>query len=437
VGFFCFSRFSILRVTHKEQIFVEGAVGMKLKVLLESWKYPSILLFGIGISNVSGWIYFIALNLIVLEMTQSALAVSALYVLRPLSTLFTNVWSGSLIDRLNKRKLMVFLDLLRSVLIVLLPLYSSIWYIYLIVFCINMAGSVFGPASSTYITQLIPPDQRQRFNSLNALIGSGAFLIGPAIAGLLFMIGSPSFAINMNAAALFLSGLITVFMPNLEKDFSGLRGNRITWEMIKQDWNIVIQFYRRSVFIMVIFILFSSVIVVMASAVDSLEAAFAKVVLGLSESDYGILVSVAGGGIIVGASVNTLIVKKVAASWMIGLGALGVCGGYLVYAFSTTFNVAVAGFFILAFFLSFTNTGFATFYQNHIPVDIMGRVGSVNGFIEAILIMVTTVVIGIAAEMFSIKIVVIAGVLLMLLLGGSLTIFILQPSKDKHIEMRK
>ncbi|MDF2653212.1 MAG: permease, partial [Paenibacillus sp.] len=345
---------------------------MNLKLRLLSWKYPSILLFGIGISNVSGWIYFIALNLIVLEMTQSALAVSALYVLRPLATLFTNVWSGSLIDRLNKRNLMVFLDLLRSVLIALLLLNTSIWYIYFIVFCINMAGSIFGPTSGTYITKLIPPDQRQRFNSLNGLIGSGAFLIGPAIAGVLFMFGSPSFAIYINALALFLSGLITLFMPNLDNEESEWKGNRISWKMIKQDWEIVFRFYRRFVFILVICLLFSSVMVVMATAVDSLEAAFAKAVLGLSESDYGILVSVAGAGIIVGASINTLIVKKVPISWMIALGALGVSGGYVVYALSTTFNIAVVGFFILAFFLAFANTGFATFYQNHIPVDIMG-----------------------------------------------------------------
>ncbi|NOU86345.1 MFS transporter [Paenibacillus sp. LMG 31460] len=410
---------------------------MKHTVVLESWKYPLILLFGIGISNISGWIYFIALNLILLDMTHSALAVSALYILRPLSTLFTNIWSGSLIDRMNKRNLMVFLDIFRAVLIVLLPLYSSIWYIYSIVFCINMAGSVFGPASGTYITKLIPPNQRQRFNSLNGLIGSGAFLIGPAIAGMLFMIGSPSFAIYMNAAALFVSGLITIFMPNQEKEFNEMTDRRITWDVIKQDWNVVIRFYRSYIYLMVICILFSSVMVVMASAVDSLEAAFAKVVLELTEREYGILVSVAGAGIIVGASVNTLIVNKVATSWMIGLGSLGVCGGYLIYAFSTTFNVAAFGFFILAFFLAFANTGFATFYQNNIPVDIMGRVGSVNGFIEAILIMVTTVVFGIAAEVFSIQMVVIAGVLLMVLLGITLSACILKPSKNNSLEMRQ
>lgn len=190
---------------------------MKNYAWLEKWKYPSILLFGIGISNVGGWIYFIALNLIVLNMTGSALAVSVLYLTRPLAALASNLWAGSLIDRTNKRSLMVLLDVLRAGLIALLPLYSSVWYIYALVFFIQMAGSVFGPASSTYITMLIPPEQRPRFNSLNALIGSGAFLIGPAIAGLLFLAGSPVMAIYINAAAMLLSGVITLFMPNLER----------------------------------------------------------------------------------------------------------------------------------------------------------------------------------------------------------------------------
>lgn len=37
---------------------------------LESWKYPSILLLGIGVSNLGAWVYLIALNLIMLLLTQ-------------------------------------------------------------------------------------------------------------------------------------------------------------------------------------------------------------------------------------------------------------------------------------------------------------------------------------------------------------------------------
>lgn len=394
---------------------------------LEKWKYPSILLFGIGVSNVGGWIYFIALNLIVLDMTGSALAVSVLYLIRPLAALASNLWAGSLIDRTNKRSLMVLLDVLRAGLIALLPLYSSVWYIYALVFFIQMAGSVFGPASSTYITMLIPPEQRPRFNSLNALIGSGAFLIGPAIAGLLFLAGSPVMAIYINAAAMLLSGVITLFMPNLEKNAFAEGGSvKLDWSVIKADWGTVLRFYRSYVYITAVCLLFGAIMMVMASAVDSLEAAFALTVLGLSESSYGLLVSVSGAGIIAGALVNTAVAGKVPTVALIGLGVLGVSGGYLLYATSSSFGIAAAGFFVLAFFIAFANAGFATFYQNNIPVEMMGRFGSMNGFIEAVLIMLTTIALGLWAEWGSLQAAVIAGVIVMTLLSLGLGMLLLR-----------
>ncbi|GKU76460.1 MFS transporter [Paenibacillus sp. L3-i20] len=409
---------------------------MKMKNVLESWKYPSILLFGIGISNMGAWIYFIALNLIVLDMTESALAVSILYLIRPLATMFTNSWAGSFIDRMNKRSLMVYLDFARAALIFLVPLFDSLIYIYVLVFLINMGNSAFYPASSTYITKLIPPERRQRFNAVNSLIGSGAFMIGPAIAGLLFLIGSPTTAIYINAAALAFSGFIMLLMPNLEKDaFMEAEVERMSWKLLKQDWGVVIGFYRRAYYVLAVCLLFGIVMVVMATAVDSLEAAFARVVLGLSESDYGILVSVAGAGIIVGAALNVIIVKRVANSIMIGVGTIGVCIGYLIYAFSGTFAVAAVGFFVLAFFIAFANAGYVTFYQNHIPIELMGRVGSMNGFIEAGLVMIATIILGVAAEWISIGAAVLGGIVVMALLGVLLCTIILLPSKKRYFEM--
>jgi hypothetical protein len=84
---------------------------------------------------------------------------------------------------------------------------------------------------------------------------------------------------------------------------------------LKKDLNIVLDFSSRYVDIMVIYFLFNCVMGVMATALDSLEAVFAKEVLYLSDSEYGFLVSIAGTGIAVGAFVNTRFVKKLATSF--------------------------------------------------------------------------------------------------------------------------
>ena len=405
---------------------------MSLKKLLESWKYPLILLLMIGVSNIGAWIYLIALNLIVLDMTKSPLAVSALYILKPVATLCTNVWAGSLIDRLNKRNLMVFFDLFRAICIACLPFLSSLWLIYSLVFFINMAGSIFEPTSMTYMTKLIPSEQRQRFNSLRSLIGSGAFLIGPAIAGTLFMIGTPMFAIYINALALLMSGVITMFMPDLEKrGLTHIVEEELFLEVLKKDWSLVINYSRRHIYIVSIYFLFSCMMV-MITAVDSLEAAFSKEVLFLSNGEYGFLVSIAGAGVIVGAMINTMFAKKLATSLLIGLGSLVVSAGYIIYAFSNDFFMAAVGFFILSFSLAFANTGFYTFYQNNIPVDIMGRIGSIYQFIEAILIIIVTSIFGVAAQMVSIQTVIMLGTLTMLVVTILLCAFSLQKSKTKY-----
>ena len=107
---------------------------MNVKLLLESWKYPSILLLGIGVANIGAWVYLLALNLIVFDITGSPLAVAALYMLIPLATLVTNFWSGSMIDRLNTRNMMIVLDVFRAICIFLLPwlLDISIWFMSLV-----------------------------------------------------------------------------------------------------------------------------------------------------------------------------------------------------------------------------------------------------------------------------------------------------------------
>lgn len=368
-------------------------------------------------------------------MTNSPLAVSGLYMIKPLAALCTNIWSGSLIDRMNKRKLMIFLDWMRAGIIACLPFFSSILIIYVLVFIISMASSMFRPASMVYITKLIPTKKRKRFNSLRSLIDSGGFLLGPAAAGALFMIGTPAFAIYANAAALVLSGVVTLFMPNLDTK-TEVKENKLSVNTIREDWKAVFRFSRANRYIITIHVLFSF-LMVMATAIDSLEVSFATNVIHLSESEYGFLLSVAGAGIMIGAVVNTLFAKKLATNFLIGAGSVGVSLGYLLYASSSSFQTMGTGFFSLSFALAFASAGFQTFYQNSIPVNMMGRVGSIYGLLESLLIIMMTFLCGIAAHVVSIQGAVIGGSLIMLLSTVVLFLCTLKPAFYKISVVKK
>ncbi|WP_243494782.1 MFS transporter [Priestia aryabhattai] len=406
---------------------------MKNKLL--SWKYPCLLLFGIGTSNIGDWIYLIALNVMMLDMTNSPLAISGLYMIKPLAALCTNIWSGSLIDRMNKRKLMLFLDWMRAGIIACLPFFSSILIIYVLVFIISMASSMFRPTSMVYITKLIPTEKRKRFNSLRSLIDSGGFLLGPAAAGALFMVGTPAFAIYANAAALVVSGMVTLLMPNLDIKTEA-KENKLSVNTIGEDWKVVFRFSRANRYIMTIYVLFSF-LMVMATAIDSLEVSFATKVIHLSESEYGFLLSVAGAGIMIGAVVNTLLAQKLSTNFLIGAGSVGVSLGYLLYACSSSFQTMGTGFFSLSFALAFASAGFQTFYQNSIPVDMMGRVGSIYGLLESLLIIMMIFLCGMAAHIVSIQGAVIGGSLIMLLSTVVLFLCTLKPAFYKISLVKK
>lgn len=395
------------------------------------WKNPLLLLLGIGVSNLGAWIYLIALNLIVLDMTRSPLAVSVLYILIPVAALCTSLWSGSFIDRLNKRNLMIFLDLMRAVFIFSLSFMDSLIFIYVVVFIINIASSIFEPASMIYMTKLIPKENRQKFNALRNFINSSGFILGPSIAGFLFIIGSPNLAIQLNALALSVSAIIILILPNLELRRENVIAEKVSIRIIRSDLGEILRFSKSNIHITLVYVLFSGITVFM-TALDSLEAAFATEVLSLSESAYGFLVSIAGIGIITGSLTNALFAIHLKLNVLIGLGAIFTPLGYLIFAFSHDFIWASLGFFTLTFALSFANTGFLTFYQNNIPVDIMGRFSSVLGILEAVLIIIFIAAVGVFAELFELRPIYMIGSFAFLLLGFIINLVIFDKSKIKY-----
>ncbi|MFJ9463028.1 MFS transporter [Viridibacillus arvi] len=380
-------------------------------------KNGALLLSSIAISNLGEWVYFIALNLIVLELTHSPFAVSILYILSPIANIIMSFWAGSWIDRLNQKRLMIFLDIFRGGCVLLLAFSSSLLVIYVVSFFIYMANAVFTPTSLVYMTKMVPETNRQRFNALKNFVQSCGFLLGPSIAGILFMIGTPEMAIKINAFALFSSATLLFFLPRMERQREVIE--KVSFHVIKKDWARIYHFTKSAKFLTVIYLLFSGVTLLM-SAIDSLEAAFAKNVLGLSNSEYGFLVSIAGLGIVLGAILNTIFSKNLRLGHLMSGGALFTAVGYIIYATSHQFTAAAIGFFLLTFAFSFANTGFLTFIQEEIPNEIMGRFISIFSVFESIGIILLTIIFGIGAQLVSLQFTVIIGSIL--LLGISLGI---------------
>lgn len=400
---------------------------------LHSGKNAILYIFGIGVSNLGNWIYLVAINLLVLHMTSSPAAVAGLFIIRPLATLLTNSWAGSIIDRANKRRLMIITDVIRGILIAFIPIMSSVWGIYVIMFMISVAGSFFGPTSMTYVTKLIPPEERKRFNAWSSFTTSGAVLLGPALSGLLIAYTDIRVSIVINAVSFFVCAFVIYFLPNVDEGERTGGRNMITMKTLLQDWASVIDFGRAAKYFMLVYVLFQSA-TLLGFALDSQEATFIKQVLLLGDEDYGLLVSVAGAGYLAGSMAATLSVKRLSLRMFIGAGLLLSSVGYMIFYASTGLMIAVIGFIIFGFFSSYANAGYTTFFQNQVPIELMGRFTSVTRLLEGILQIFLTLLLGFAADGWSLQMVCLIGAGIAVLVSVILLAAIYMPSKLHHYE---
>lgn len=366
-----------------------------------------VLLMSLFSTNIGEWVYFIALNLLVLNLTDSAMAVSLLYVLMPIAMLVTNSWAGSFVDRVNVRTFLIGLNACRALLIIGIACMPNIFVIYLLSFLLQIGNSMYATASFVYIVRVIPENQLQHFNAWKSMAQSSGFILGPGIAGILFLIGTVEYAILMNVVILLMSCAFYLYLP---KTLSLNESKPFSIQLIKEDWHSVITYSKKNQFIASLFIVYGLFMVVLTS-IDSLEAAFAMKDLGLNESSYGLLVSIAGLGFVIGSIINIKWSFHPLKAIICGMILTGI--GYFIYSISTTFSIAAIGFLILSGALTFVNVGYTTFTQKNIASNLLGRFISIFSMIEAFGMLVLITAFGVAAEMVNVRIIVQIGTLLL------------------------
>ncbi|KGR79436.1 MFS transporter [Ureibacillus manganicus] len=366
--------------------------------------YPKnyiLLLFGFGVSNLGNWIYLIALNLAVWHLTHSPAAVAGIYIVGPIARILCSFFAGSIIDRSNKKQILILTDVIRGLIVCIMPFVSSIWLIYTLIFLANMASSFFGPSSTFMITKIVEEQDRKRFNAINSILSSGSFMIGPALGGTIIALSNTSIAMWINGFSFFICALALSFLPNIETNQSKAR-QVITLGILRTDFLYVLRFILENRLLQTFFIVYSLALMI-AHALDSQEMTFLKDHLLVSDTIYGVVVSVAGVGAILGGAAAAIYVKKISLVSYIGAGFSLTLLSYFIFYMSQNLSIAIISFIALGFFMAFGNTGYATLYQKSIPTEIMGRFGSSLNLLQGILQILFTLVIGLIAEWYSVQ----------------------------------
>ncbi len=398
---------------------------------------PALLLTSLGIAGIGDFIYLVAINIIVFQMTGSAAAVAGLWIVGPIVNIFTKFWTGSFIDYRSKKKVMIMTYLLRAVFIALIPIAPTITAIYVLLVFLSVAKAFFGPSSTTYTTMLVPKAKRKRFNALRSFSSSGAFIIGPAIAGTLILLTSIQITLWLNAIFFVIAALLLAMLPESEK-IERASIPPMTFSQVRNDFTIVREFISQNKYVALIYISFI-VVMLFSFAMDAQEVVFTQQVLGLSELDYSLLISITGIGSVSGGVLLSVFASKFSLRLMIVLGVVMTAFGYILYAlswsfFTVTIGFLILGFLILGFFNVFMNAGISTFYQNNIPVPIMGRVTSIFQLIQSSAQVVFILGIGILADVISLRVTIVALALIMIVCAFVFSYFVLKPQKAAFYE---
>ncbi len=331
----------------------------------------------------------VVVNVLILTRTHSAPAVAALWIVPQGATLATGTQIGRLTDRWDKRRTLWVSNLVGCILVLGLLATSSVIAIYLVFGLFAVVDGAFRAAFNPYFRLLVPVSARLRANAINGALHSGALVVGPAIAGTLLLTGHPSLVIEVVAGSLGVSAILLQFVPRLNSDSnpsavvpSGIRG---WWT----DLRGVFTFLRAHRVVAAIFVLFN-VGIVFGGTADAQEVVFAHRALHLGSSGYGLLVSIAGVGYVLGATATWLFAKRVPMRGLVGIGAVGAALGYLGYALSPNFFWAATGLLGLGICQAAASTGFSAFIQSALPPQSMGHITSTARSLFAGLTILTT-----------------------------------------------
>ncbi|MFV2114832.1 MFS transporter [Micromonospora sp. LOL_025] len=154
---------------------------------------------------------YIAVPLLVLHATGSVAQMGLLTAAAGAASVGAGIFGGVLVDRYDRRKLMITADLARLVLYGLIPLAwlggPQVWLLFVVLPICEAAGMVFQVAAVTAVRNLVDRPRITEANGRLQATYAAAAVLGPLLAGVVSARFGPTAAIAINAASFALSAL--------------------------------------------------------------------------------------------------------------------------------------------------------------------------------------------------------------------------------------
>jgi MFS family permease len=160
------------------------------------------------VSYIGAWMQTMAEAWLVLELTDSGVAVGATFAFRFLPVFLFGLWGGAIADHFDRRKVLLVTQTISAVLAVVLWLVVltdvvDVWMVFGLAIALGFVTVVDEPAKQAFTEEMVGRDRLANAVALNSAVGNSARITGPALAGLLIATVGVSWVFFVNAISFF------------------------------------------------------------------------------------------------------------------------------------------------------------------------------------------------------------------------------------------
>jgi MFS family permease len=176
-------------------------------------RYPDFrwLLSALAVSQIGDWLYNLALVVLVYDRTHSALWAGVTTAARVVPVVVLGPLGGVLADRFDRRRIMIMCDLARMGLMVLLAAVAAfqlpIVLAPVIAAAATAAAAPYIPCVAAVTPHVVEDADLPGANAARSAVTGAGIVLGPALGGVLLLLGSPASAFALNALTFGLSAL--------------------------------------------------------------------------------------------------------------------------------------------------------------------------------------------------------------------------------------
>lgn len=392
-----------------------AGIGSSYADVIRSRRYFPLWLGQLA-SSFGDTLHYIALVVLVFELSGQGIAVAGLVVSETVPTLVFGPIAGVIIDRFSRKAVLIGADLVRGALALSLVWPQGVWHAYVVAAGLSAAGVFFNPTVNAVIPALTTERQRLAANSVAWSTAQLVQIVGASVAGGIIALVGTRAAFAVNAASFLVSASLIALLaipPAAREPIVAVGG---AFQRFTADLRAGLSYARRDRFVARL-LLIQSLASFAVGATGAMLVVLAERHLRLPPEGFAYLIAAIGAGALLGPLIPNLFARDYrSARWLFVPYVIRGVGDVLIAVF-TQFQAAVLILFVYGLNTSTGMVVFNSTIQGAIPDRMRGRVFTLLDMDWSIFTLLSLAAGGVLADRLGIEPVFWAGGTLLLIAG--------------------